>query len=118
MTLIAAIRYHRAHHPRRCFYCGVRLLKPRPGINRPEDYTRDHVQPKSRFGGSHRMNLVPCCRVCNQWKDAQSYEEFRIVFSKPFWHEAESPVSRESQPLIVQLTWADVGRPGDRICQP
>ena len=62
---------------RRCFYCRARLLHPAncpaPGNPPPNLYGRDHIFPRAavaRSGQAYslrwcRLNVVPCCRVCN-----------------------------------------------------
>jgi 5-methylcytosine-specific restriction enzyme A len=43
-----------------CHYC--KKIFP------PKDLTMDHVIPLARGGRSEKINLVPCCKVCNTKK--------------------------------------------------
>jgi 5-methylcytosine-specific restriction endonuclease McrA len=44
----------------KCYYCG--------GDFPPEELTMDHKIPLSRGGFSEKINLVPCCKECNNKK--------------------------------------------------
>jgi len=44
----------------KCYYCGDTF--------RPADLTMDHKIPLARGGTSDRINLVPCCKECNNKK--------------------------------------------------
>lgn len=48
-----------------CTYCGVRMSYFGARQHIP---TVDHVQPLSRGGADHPLNLVLCCEYCNTWK--------------------------------------------------
>jgi 5-methylcytosine-specific restriction endonuclease McrA len=43
-----------------CYYCGKTFS--------PDELTMDHVIPLSRGGSSEKINLVPCCKECNNKK--------------------------------------------------
>ena len=43
-----------------CYYCGQKFL--------PAELTMDHKIPLSRGGFSEKINIVPCCKVCNNQK--------------------------------------------------
>lgn len=43
-----------------CHYCGERF--------KPAELTMDHIIPLARGGRSERINLVPCCKECNNKK--------------------------------------------------
>jgi hypothetical protein len=63
-----------------CFYCGTDLIKLR-GPNyklanlRPNERTRDHVEPKCKGG----RDTVWSCRMCNADKSHLTLEEYRLV---------------------------------------
>ena len=68
-----------------------------------------------------RVRIVCARRRGPKKKPSLTYAEFRSVFEGPFWHEHNTLITRPvtpRKPLIVQSTWEEVGRPGDRICQP
>ncbi|MFZ5722500.1 MAG: HNH endonuclease [Pseudomonadota bacterium] len=50
-----------------CLYCGKQLFD--------RDLTRDHIQPRSRGGRDHWLNVVTACRRCNQHKGSRTPEE-------------------------------------------
>lgn len=50
-----------------CAYCG--------NIFKDEDLTKDHITPQSRNGECSWMNLVTCCRSCNNRKEDKTPEE-------------------------------------------
>lgn len=59
----------------RCFYCG--RLTPF------DEFTTDHLLPRSRGGRNHLENKVGACWRCNQWKadrllDPEWVEERRV----------------------------------------
>lgn len=72
----------RAH----CGYCGTKLvawsLKTcKPGQPVPGNIaTKDHINPRSRGGGSHG-NIMQCCSQCNQDKGKLTLNEWRLVLS-------------------------------------
>ena len=43
-----------------CYYCGQKFL--------PAELTMDHKIPLSRGGFSEKINIVPCCKECNNKK--------------------------------------------------
>ena len=56
-----------------CANCGVITVTefdPWPQIGTP--FTRDHVIPRAKGGGSELSNLQVLCRPCNQAKGSQS----------------------------------------------
>ena len=57
-----------------CQYC-YRTL---PSV----ELTLDHVQPRSRGGGSSWENLVACCHPCNNRKGSRTPEEAGMKLSK------------------------------------
>ena len=57
-----------------CQYC-CRTL---PSI----ELTLDHVQPRSRAGGSSWENLVACCHPCNNRKGSRTPEEAGMKLAK------------------------------------
>jgi 5-methylcytosine-specific restriction endonuclease McrA len=50
-----------------CQYCGVRL--------KTDEYSLDHVIPRSKGGQSTWENLVVACLPCNKFKDDDTLEE-------------------------------------------
>jgi 5-methylcytosine-specific restriction endonuclease McrA len=67
----ALISWYRRHHPRRCFYCGLKVTFS------SGERTLDHVVPRSKGGPNGSRNKVASCRPCNQAKKDLSVEEFR-----------------------------------------
>lgn len=55
----------------RCWYCGAALTRG--------EWTLDHVQPRSRGGGSGDSNLVAACVTCNGAKGNRTLEEYRFA---------------------------------------
>ena len=53
-----------------CYLCGKLIEKE-------EDFSLDHQQPKSRQGLDSPSNWKPCCRSCNHRKGALTYEEYQ-----------------------------------------
>jgi 5-methylcytosine-specific restriction endonuclease McrA len=53
-----------------CGYCG--------GVFTDTNLTRDHIVPRSKGGKDTWMNVVTCCRRCNQYKDDKSLKEARM----------------------------------------
>jgi 5-methylcytosine-specific restriction endonuclease McrA len=43
-----------------CQYCGDKL--------KPHSFTLDHINPSSKGGRKHWLNIVACCKACNQKK--------------------------------------------------
>jgi 5-methylcytosine-specific restriction enzyme A len=43
-----------------CAYCGKSF--------KPDELTMDHIIPLSRGGRSEKINIVPCCKECNNQK--------------------------------------------------
>jgi 5-methylcytosine-specific restriction endonuclease McrA len=57
-----------------CQYCHRTL----PSV----ELTLDHVQPRSRGGGSTWENLVACCHPCNNRKGSRTPEEANMKLAK------------------------------------
>ena len=55
----------------RCFYCAEVLP-----LDRPEDWTKDHLVPLIRGGCTCCGNLVCSCRRCNSMKKEKTVAEF------------------------------------------
>lgn len=51
--------------------------------------TKDHVVPVSKGGVDLKINRVPCCYDCNQWKDDKMLknwlEEVKYILKKEKW---------------------------------
>jgi len=58
----------------RCGYCGI------------EANTLDHIIPKVNGGLSEKINLLPCCGVCNAKKGSKPVED---------WYRQQSSFSRD-----------------------
>lgn len=59
-----------------CQYCGY--------IGTSSNLTLDHVLPKSRGGDNSWLNLVTCCKKCNQKKRDRTPEEANMkLLNKP-----------------------------------
>jgi len=54
----------------KCAYCGDEL--------NTNDYSIDHIQPKSKGGGNNDGNLFLCCKSCNSRKKNRTLNEFRF----------------------------------------
>ena len=65
----------------RCQYCGKR--------HPTEEFTYDHVIPKSRGGKTEWENIVTCCVFCNRKKGGRTPNEARMKLirkpSRPKW---------------------------------
>ena len=60
-----------------CLYCGKRFSDG--------DLTRDHIQPRSRGGRDHWLNVVAACRRCNQFKGSRTLQECGLeLLALPF----------------------------------
>jgi 5-methylcytosine-specific restriction endonuclease McrA len=69
----------------RCFYCGVKTKKMRPGAGQQKHQpahmrTMDHVIPRSK-GGRGVGVKVTCCWKCNHYKSDLDLEEYRAKVS-------------------------------------
>lgn len=53
---------------KKCFYCGEPI--------KWEDFTIDHVKPRSNGGKNRKANYVCSCRDCNNIKGNMSVEQF------------------------------------------
>lgn len=60
-----------------CFYCGL------------DAETIDHIVPIVRGGGNEDSNLVACCAMCNQYKWANTFEDFLDKTLKDYHHHSE-----------------------------
>jgi hypothetical protein len=58
----------------RCYYCGVRLTK--------DNYSIDHLFPKSRGGKNEANNKKACCKECNSEKGNMTEEEYRYYLNE------------------------------------
>src|ERR1043165_9306854 len=67
-----------------CWYCG-KLMNPW------NDFTIDHMDPRTQGGGDEITNLVPACKSCNSRKNAKTVEEYRGYLmakgEQRFWFE-------------------------------
>lgn len=60
-----------------CQYCGDKL--------KPHDFTLDHINPVSKGGRRHWLNIVACCRPCNQRKGNKALKQTNMTLRrKPF----------------------------------
>ncbi|MBP7999210.1 MAG: HNH endonuclease [Chloroflexi bacterium] len=60
----------------RCVYCGVRVGDKRKGVTLArEDFTLDHVIPRSRGGKNSWGNTACACAPCNQRKGDRTPDE-------------------------------------------
>ena len=59
----------------KCQYCGIHVS--------PDNYTLDHVVPKTRGGTTHWGNVVACCYSCNQKKGDKSVQQAGMRLLKP-----------------------------------
>lgn len=57
----------------RCRYCGVATSYRQK--NKPYSRTVDHVIPRSKGGRTNIINLVTCCKACNDAKKSFSLAE-------------------------------------------
>lgn len=53
----------------RCQYCGHRVSRPRFIAKGPRGF--DHVLPRCKGGRNEALNIVVCCKSCNNEKGAQ-----------------------------------------------
>ena len=61
-----------------CYYCGQKFL--------PAELTMDHKIPLSRGGFSEKLNIVPCCKECNNRKKylmPVEWDEYMKGLEKP-----------------------------------
>ena len=61
-----------------CYYCGGKFL--------PAELTMDHKIPLSRGGFSEKINIVPCCKECNNKKKylmPVEWDEYMKNLGKP-----------------------------------
>ncbi|MDZ7711748.1 MAG: HNH endonuclease [Rhodovibrio sp.] len=59
-----------------CWYCGIAIYK-RDSNGGHDQYTVDHLVPKSKGGTGKLDNLVAACRRCNAAKNNRTVEEYR-----------------------------------------
>jgi 5-methylcytosine-specific restriction endonuclease McrA len=71
-----------------CFYCKRRITK--------ENRTIDHVFPKCWGGVSISINLVPCCKKCNEQKANMTQNQF-IRWRKHSSQNAKAKYYREAE---------------------
>lgn len=57
----------------RCRYCGV--MTSYRARNKPYSRTADHLIPRSKGGRTNIINLVTCCKKCNDAKKSHSLSE-------------------------------------------
>lgn len=69
-------KYNPDKHGRRCGYCGEVLDY---FLN---NYSLDHIVPRSMGGSDKESNLRACCRQCNRDKASLSLKAFRKKFFK------------------------------------
>ncbi len=60
---------------RQCAYC----LKRKPWA----ELTRDHIIPHARGGPKSALNILPCCKLCNNAKDNSSLKDFLASPKRP-----------------------------------
>ncbi len=75
-----------------CFYCGVKMGKPKWMADhklRATARTREHVIPECRGGRYIENNVVRACWSCNDAKGPMTLEEFRRACwgGRPFYFE-------------------------------
>lgn len=61
-----------------CYYCGQKL--------QPSELTMDHKIPLSKGGYSEKINIVPCCKECNNKKKyllPTEWDEYMEHLQKP-----------------------------------
>lgn len=61
-----------------CYYCGRKFL--------PAELTMDHKIPLSKGGFSEKINIVPCCKECNNKKKyllPVEWDEYMKDLGKP-----------------------------------
>ena len=56
-----------------CAYCGIFLNR---------SFHVDHIIPIAKAGVDDVMNYFPACSKCNQFKNAFSLEEFRLILQE------------------------------------
>ena len=74
-------------HGEKCHWCGRQLIA---GCGVRETHsrfaTKDHVIPRSQFGGNNAENIVWCCRACNQLKGNKMPEDWQLYMKDhPSW---------------------------------
>ena len=83
----------------RCCYCGEKLTR--------KNRTLDHMYPRCWGGISIPENLLPSCKLCNQYKRDMTYKQFQE------WRKLESQEEKDkfySQTLARNLSVAKRGR--------
>ncbi len=54
----------------RCIYCGVELTD--------DNVTADHIVPISKGGNNSQVNLVACCKSCNNERGNMNFKKFYL----------------------------------------
>lgn len=60
----------------RCIYCNVSL--------RQDNATADHIVPISKGGNNTQINLVVCCKDCNNERGNTEFNEYLTLKNKRF----------------------------------
>ena len=74
-----------------CQYCGKKITRP--------EATYDHVQPRSKGGGTHWENIVIACVPCNQRKGGRTPDQAKMKLKVV-------PVKPTRLPPTLRLTFA------------
>ncbi len=64
----------------------------------------DHIIPKFNSGSSHRNNLIPACRTCNQTKASLNMEEWyrmQDFFDEEKLHKIQEWVKEDMSDLMI-----------------
>jgi len=59
-----------------CIYCGTKLHK--------ENATADHIIPISKGGNNTQVNLVVCCKDCNNERGNLDFNDYRALKNKKY----------------------------------
>lgn len=65
-----------------CFYCGIKVVKPRGEKPKSNWATVDHVIPRSKGGTRSDDNSVLACYRCNTLKGNKTLEEFEAELQR------------------------------------
>lgn len=55
-----------------CIYCNTTLTE--------ENITADHIIPVSKGGNNSKINLIPCCKTCNEERGDEEF--YKYLFQK------------------------------------